>query len=192
MTANAVSSLSLEPLLLLVAFDNEARTLPVVRETGRFGVNVLAAGQEDLARLFASKTPEREKFAGVAHTVHDGIPVHRGRARLGRLPARAADPGRRPHDRDRRRRGRRGRRRRAADLVPRGVPDVTAVHVAIGVALIAVNLAAGLWGLWGWWRHRHAPGFWPLLRVGQGLVMLQARRRRAPARAGPATCPSCT
>jgi flavin reductase (DIM6/NTAB) family NADH-FMN oxidoreductase RutF len=75
MTANAVCSLSLEPLLLLVAFDNDARTLPVVRETGRFGVNVLAAGQEELARLFASKTPEREKFAGVAHTVNDGIPV---------------------------------------------------------------------------------------------------------------------
>jgi hypothetical protein len=51
---------------------------------------------------------------------------------------------------------------------------VTAVHIGIGVALIAVNLAAGLWGLWGWWRHHHAPGFWPLLRVGQGLVMLQA------------------
>ena len=67
MTANAVCSLSLEPLLLLVAFDNESRTLPVVRETGRFGVNILAAGQEDLARLFASKTDEREKFAGVPH-----------------------------------------------------------------------------------------------------------------------------
>jgi flavin reductase (DIM6/NTAB) family NADH-FMN oxidoreductase RutF len=75
MTANAVCSLSLDPLLLLVAFDNEARTLPAVRATGRFGVNVLAAGQEDLARLFASKLPESEKFAGVPHTVHDGIPV---------------------------------------------------------------------------------------------------------------------
>jgi flavin reductase (DIM6/NTAB) family NADH-FMN oxidoreductase RutF len=75
MTANAVCSLSLDPLLLLVCFDNEARTLPVVRETGRFGVNVLRAGQQDLARLFASKTPESEKFAGVPHTVHDGIPV---------------------------------------------------------------------------------------------------------------------
>ena len=51
---------------------------------------------------------------------------------------------------------------------------MTAVHIGIGVALIAVNAIAGLWGLWGWWRHRHAPGFWPLLRVGQGLVMLQA------------------
>jgi flavin reductase (DIM6/NTAB) family NADH-FMN oxidoreductase RutF len=78
MTANAVTSLSLEPLLLLVAFDNASRTLPVVRDTGRFGVNVLAAGQADLARLFASKAPEREKFAGVPHTVHGGIPVIEG------------------------------------------------------------------------------------------------------------------
>jgi flavin reductase (DIM6/NTAB) family NADH-FMN oxidoreductase RutF len=75
MTANAVASLSLDPLLLLVAFDNTARTLGVVRDTGRFAVNVLAAGQEDLARLFASKTPEDAKFAGVAHAVHDGLPV---------------------------------------------------------------------------------------------------------------------
>jgi flavin reductase (DIM6/NTAB) family NADH-FMN oxidoreductase RutF len=78
MTANAVCSLSLEPLLLLVAFDNSARTLGVVRDGERFGVNVLAAGQEDLARLFASKRPEHEKFAGVPHTVHDGIPVIEG------------------------------------------------------------------------------------------------------------------
>jgi 3-hydroxy-9,10-secoandrosta-1,3,5(10)-triene-9,17-dione monooxygenase reductase component len=78
MTANAVCSLSLDPLLLLVCFDNQARTLPVVREVGRFGVNVLRADQDDLARLFASKLPESEKFAGVPHTVHDGIPVIEG------------------------------------------------------------------------------------------------------------------
>ena len=75
MTANAVCSLSLDPLLLLVCFANEARTLPLVSETKRFGVNVLAAGQEELARLFASKLPEEEKFGGVQHSVHDGIPV---------------------------------------------------------------------------------------------------------------------
>ena len=49
-----------------------------MREQRRFGVNVLAAGQEELARLFASKAPEAEKFAGVQHTVHDGIPVIEG------------------------------------------------------------------------------------------------------------------
>jgi hypothetical protein len=51
---------------------------------------------------------------------------------------------------------------------------VTAFHVALGVALIAVNAAAGLWGAWCWWRRWQGRGFWPLLRVGQGLVMLQA------------------
>ena len=51
---------------------------------------------------------------------------------------------------------------------------MTAIHIAIGAGLIAVNAAAGLWGTWGWWRHTQAPGFWPLLRVGQGLVILQA------------------
>jgi 3-hydroxy-9,10-secoandrosta-1,3,5(10)-triene-9,17-dione monooxygenase reductase component len=78
MTANAVCSLSLDPLLALVCFANAGRTLKVVRRTRRFGVNVLASGQEDLARLFASKLPEDEKFGGVQHTVHDDIPVIEG------------------------------------------------------------------------------------------------------------------
>jgi flavin reductase (DIM6/NTAB) family NADH-FMN oxidoreductase RutF len=73
MTANAVASLSLDPVLVLVCFDNAARTLPEVERAGRFGVNVLAAGQEHLARRFASK--EDTKFADVPHSVHDGIPV---------------------------------------------------------------------------------------------------------------------
>jgi 3-hydroxy-9,10-secoandrosta-1,3,5(10)-triene-9,17-dione monooxygenase reductase component len=78
MTANAVCSLSLDPLLVLVCFDNGARTLPVVRATERFGVNVLAADQEALARRFASKAPESAKFSEVEHTLHDGIPVLAG------------------------------------------------------------------------------------------------------------------
>ena len=73
MTANAVASLSLDPVLVLVCFDNGARTLPEVERAKRFGVNVLAAGQEHLARRFASK--EESKFADVAHSVHDGFPV---------------------------------------------------------------------------------------------------------------------
>ena len=73
MTANAVASLSLDPVLVLVCFDNGARTLPEVERAGRFGVNVLAAGQEHLARRFASK--DEGKFAEIAHSVHDGIPV---------------------------------------------------------------------------------------------------------------------
>ncbi len=75
MTANAVCSLSLEPLLALVCFENNARTLPIVREAGRFGVNVLSADQEELARVFASKLPESEKLEGVTHRYEAGVPI---------------------------------------------------------------------------------------------------------------------
>jgi flavin reductase (DIM6/NTAB) family NADH-FMN oxidoreductase RutF len=75
MTANAICSLSLDPLLALVCFENQARTLPIVREAGRFAVNVLSAGQEDLAAVFASKLPEAEKLDGVEHRYEHGLPI---------------------------------------------------------------------------------------------------------------------
>ena len=75
LTTNAFTSLSLDPPLVLVCFDRASRTLPVVREAGRFAVNVLRAGQEDLARLFAGKAPHTEKFDAVTHSVDHGAPV---------------------------------------------------------------------------------------------------------------------
>jgi 3-hydroxy-9,10-secoandrosta-1,3,5(10)-triene-9,17-dione monooxygenase reductase component len=78
LTANALCSLSLDPLLALVCFENRARTLPIVREAGRFAVNVLAADQESLAAVFASKMPEAEKLEGVEHRFEDGVPVING------------------------------------------------------------------------------------------------------------------
>jgi 3-hydroxy-9,10-secoandrosta-1,3,5(10)-triene-9,17-dione monooxygenase reductase component len=78
MTANAICSLSLDPLLALVCFENRARTLPIVREAGRFAVNVLASGQERLAGVFASKMPEDEKLQGVEHRIEHGVPIIEG------------------------------------------------------------------------------------------------------------------
>ncbi len=78
MTANALCSLSLDPLLALVCFENGARTLPIVREAGRFGVNILAAEQEELAGVFASKLPESEKLEGVGHRLEHGVPIIEG------------------------------------------------------------------------------------------------------------------
>jgi flavin reductase (DIM6/NTAB) family NADH-FMN oxidoreductase RutF len=75
MTANAICSLSLDPLLALVCFENRARTLPIVREAGRFAVNVLGACQEDLAGVFASKLPEAEKLDAVGHRIEQGMPI---------------------------------------------------------------------------------------------------------------------
>ncbi len=75
MTANALCSLSLDPLLALVCFENRARTLPIVRDAGRFGVNILRVGQEDIARVFASKLPESEKLDGVEHRMESDVPI---------------------------------------------------------------------------------------------------------------------
>ena len=75
MTANALCSLSLDPLLALVCFENAARTLPIVQEAGRFALNVLASDQEELAGVFASKLPEAEKLEGVPHRLREGMPI---------------------------------------------------------------------------------------------------------------------
>ena len=75
MTTNAVCSLSLDPLLVLVCFDNAARTLPVVQASGRFGVNVLSREQERLAGHFATKLPAEEKFELAPHTIEHGVPI---------------------------------------------------------------------------------------------------------------------
>ena len=75
LTTNAFTSLSLDPPLVLVCFDNGSRTLGVVRDSGRFAVNVLRRGQEELAAVFASKRVQDEKFAEVTHTEAHGVPV---------------------------------------------------------------------------------------------------------------------
>jgi 3-hydroxy-9,10-secoandrosta-1,3,5(10)-triene-9,17-dione monooxygenase reductase component len=75
MTTNAVASLSLDPLLLLVCFDRGSRTLDVVRASRRFAVNVLRADDRELAAVFASKRVARAKFDNVTHSETHGVPV---------------------------------------------------------------------------------------------------------------------
>jgi flavin reductase (DIM6/NTAB) family NADH-FMN oxidoreductase RutF len=54
-TANAVTSLSLDPPLVLVCFDQASLTLEAIRTHGAFAVNVLAAPQEHLSANFARR-----------------------------------------------------------------------------------------------------------------------------------------
>jgi 3-hydroxy-9,10-secoandrosta-1,3,5(10)-triene-9,17-dione monooxygenase reductase component len=54
-TASAVSSLSLDPPLLLVCLDLSSRTLAAIRAHGAFAVNVLAAPQADVSANFARR-----------------------------------------------------------------------------------------------------------------------------------------
>jgi flavin reductase (DIM6/NTAB) family NADH-FMN oxidoreductase RutF len=68
-TASAVTSLSLEPPMILVCMNKESSTGRAMAEAGRFAVNILGEGQADLAIRFARKAPD--KFDGVATTPGD-------------------------------------------------------------------------------------------------------------------------
>jgi 3-hydroxy-9,10-secoandrosta-1,3,5(10)-triene-9,17-dione monooxygenase reductase component len=74
-TANAVCSLSIEPMLMLACLDRGSRTLLAVQAADRFGVSILHDGQEPVARSFATKAPVAEKWAGVAWSDRDGVPA---------------------------------------------------------------------------------------------------------------------
>lgn len=74
-TANALTSLSLDPPLVLVCFDLNSRTLHAVRESERFAINMLGARQEAVSRRFATKRTQEEKFAETPHTIEHGAPV---------------------------------------------------------------------------------------------------------------------
>jgi 4-nitrophenol 2-monooxygenase / 4-nitrocatechol 4-monooxygenase, reductase component len=62
-TASAVTSLSLEPPMLLVCMNKASETGRAVAQSKHFGVNILGADQVDLAERFAQKGGD--KFAGV-------------------------------------------------------------------------------------------------------------------------------
>jgi 3-hydroxy-9,10-secoandrosta-1,3,5(10)-triene-9,17-dione monooxygenase reductase component len=77
-TANAVCSLSIEPMLMLACLDRGSRTLLAVQAADRFGISVLHAGQEEIARSFATKAAVAEKWAGVAWSEREGVPAIKG------------------------------------------------------------------------------------------------------------------
>ena len=73
-TAGAVSSLSLAPPLMLACLDRGSRTLAAVRESERFGINVLGAASEDLAHRFSTKEHPTVKWDGVGWSERSGVP----------------------------------------------------------------------------------------------------------------------
>jgi len=76
-TANSFTSVSLDPPLLLVCLAHTSRGYAVFREAEGFAVNVLAAEQETIARLFA--TPGADKFTRTAwRPGRSGAPILEG------------------------------------------------------------------------------------------------------------------
>ncbi|MEA2167627.1 MAG: flavin reductase [Solirubrobacteraceae bacterium] len=83
MTANAFSSVSLDPPLVLVCVIYPSEGATQIQANGCFAVNVLAADQEPISRYFASRDRPRgqDAFAEVSHRVGaSGSPILDGAA----------------------------------------------------------------------------------------------------------------
>lgn len=77
MTANAVSSLSLDPVMVLICVDKTTFTHRVLDAGGVFTVNVLGEHQESVSRIFAKKgEPEIGTLRGQAFRLGEtGAPI---------------------------------------------------------------------------------------------------------------------
>jgi flavin reductase (DIM6/NTAB) family NADH-FMN oxidoreductase RutF len=77
MTANAVSSVSLDPILLLVCVGHGSTCHQQMLATERFGVNILREDQEELSNLFAiSADAEEDRLRGAEYFVSgSGVPL---------------------------------------------------------------------------------------------------------------------
>ncbi len=77
-TVNALSSVSLEPALVMVALDRRRFLTPIVRAAGRYAVNILSEAQQVLSDCFAGAPvePGRDAFCGAAwHAGETGLPL---------------------------------------------------------------------------------------------------------------------
>jgi flavin reductase (DIM6/NTAB) family NADH-FMN oxidoreductase RutF len=78
MTANSFTSVSLDPLLILVCVDHDARLLSYLKSQRRFGVSILREGQQALSEYFANaeQSPEEDARLGIRYNwTTSGIPL---------------------------------------------------------------------------------------------------------------------
>lgn len=74
MTANSLTSVSLDPLLLLVCFDRDSRTADAVLQRGAFLVNLLSEEQQELSDRFARAGDDH--FVGLElESAYDDLPA---------------------------------------------------------------------------------------------------------------------
>ncbi len=77
-TVNALSSVSLDPPLVMIALDRRRFLTPIVRAAGRYAVNILSEDQQALSDCFAGAPvePGRDAFCGAAwHPGASGLPL---------------------------------------------------------------------------------------------------------------------
>ncbi|MBA0052404.1 flavin reductase [Streptomyces sp. AJS327] len=77
MTGTAVSSLSLDPLLVMACLARSSSTLAHVRAEGAFGVSLLRRQDRAVAVACSGGVAKERRFVGVPHDVRNGVPVLR-------------------------------------------------------------------------------------------------------------------
>jgi len=78
MTANAFTSVSLNPMLILICVDEKAKILPMLHDKKRFGVSVLKHHQQAISEYFAQsqQDPEAEQRLALQYRrTPSGVPV---------------------------------------------------------------------------------------------------------------------
>ncbi|GAB4328700.1 MAG: flavin reductase family protein [Dehalococcoidia bacterium] len=115
-TASSFSSLSLDPLLVLVCIARSNHLADLVPQSGRYAVTVLAEGQDEISNWFAisgrDPVPAYDEFdtfeletgsplirGGIAHLdceLEDALPGGDHIIAVGRVVAASFDPGARP------------------------------------------------------------------------------------------------
>ena len=91
-TINAVTSLSLEPALLVICLDNSSNTLRALLDSGSFCLHFLGAHQEHLSRAFAVK--DDDKFGQIPFEVGlSGSPILGDVVAAGECRVQAQHPG---------------------------------------------------------------------------------------------------
>ena len=79
LTASSFNSVSLDPPLVLWSLGERANSLPIFSGNSHYVINVLAAGQEELALRFSRRT--EDPFAGVEYMLsRTGQPILKGAA----------------------------------------------------------------------------------------------------------------
>ena len=77
-TVNALSSVSLDPPLVMIALDRRRFLTPIVRAAGRYAVNILSEEQQAMSDCFAGAPvqPGRDAFCGASwHPGDAGLPL---------------------------------------------------------------------------------------------------------------------
>jgi 3-hydroxy-9,10-secoandrosta-1,3,5(10)-triene-9,17-dione monooxygenase reductase component len=80
-TVNALTSVSLDPAIVVIALDRRRFIVPAIDASRRYAVNILAEDQQWLSDCFAgaSVTPGRDVFCGAAwHPGATGLPLLEG------------------------------------------------------------------------------------------------------------------